>query len=122
MNLAGVGASLDLRKIENIFYPPTLRIVAQPSSQATTTPKAPKIAQLANVGTLKATSKPSKELGKENIKAKEKDATKDKAPEQSKPPPKAKGTSKEKEATKDKVPDPSSQSVAKANPPPLTSS
>ena len=121
MNLAGVGASSDLRKMENIFYPPTLRITAQPNSQATTTPKDPKIAQLVNVGTLKATSELSKEPGKESIMAKGKETTKDKAPKQSKPPLVAKEVSKEKEVAKAKVPEPSSQSTAKADPSPLAS-
>ena len=86
MNLARVSASSDLRKTENIFYPSALRITTQPNSQATTAPKVPDTAQLADAGTLKATSRPSKELGKENIKAKEKEAKKDKAPKHSKPP------------------------------------
>ena len=38
LNLAGVGASSDLRKTENIFYPSAPRIAAPPTSQATTAP------------------------------------------------------------------------------------
>lgn len=122
LNLARVGASSNLRKTENIFYPPTLCIIAQPSSQTTTAPEAPETAQLVDASTLKATLKPSKEPSKESIKAKRKKATKDKAPEQSKPPPAAKEASKEKEVAKDKALEPSSQSAAKADPPPPTSS
>ena len=107
--------------MENIFYPPTLRITAQPNSQATTTPKDPKTAQLVNVGTFKATSELSKEPSKESIMAKGKETTKDKVPEQSKPPLVAKEVSKEKEVAKDKVLEPSSQSTAKADPSPLAS-
>nr|POE51382.1 hypothetical protein CFP56_41750 [Quercus suber] len=42
LNLAGVGASSELRRTENIFYPPALRVVVQPSSQVATAPKVPK--------------------------------------------------------------------------------
>jgi len=41
LNLAKVEASLDLRKKENIFYPPALRIATSQASQATTAPKVP---------------------------------------------------------------------------------
>ena len=108
MNLARVGVSSNLRKTENIFYPPALRITSQPSSHSTTAPKVLEIAQLAVASTLKATSEPSKGPGKGSIKGKEKEATKDEAPEQFKSPPVAKEVSKEKEATKDKAPEPSS--------------
>ena len=43
--MAGVKASLDPRKAENIFYPPDLRIATPLTSQATTVPKVPPIAQ-----------------------------------------------------------------------------
>lgn len=77
LNLAVVGASLDLRKIENIFYPPALHITAQPSSQGIISPKAPEPAQPANASTLKATSKASQKPNRESTKGKEKKATKD---------------------------------------------
>lgn len=47
LNMARVEPSLDLRKIENIFYPPVLRITTQPAAQAFTTLEAPSTAQLA---------------------------------------------------------------------------
>ena len=56
LNLVGVGASLDLRKTENIFYPPALQIVAPPTSQATTAPKVPTTAQLAGKAPTTASS------------------------------------------------------------------
>jgi len=82
------------------------------------TPKTPDTIQLADAGSLKATSGPSKEPGNENLKSKEKEANKDKALEHSKPPLAAKEASKEKEAAKDKALEPSSQSATKADPPP----
>lgn len=118
LNLTGVSASSDLRKTENIFYLLALCITTQPNSQETTALKAPGTAQLADAGTFKAVSGPSKEPGKDNIKAKEKEANKDKAPKHSKSPLATKEASKEKEVAKDKAFEPSSQSTAKANPPP----
>ena len=81
MNLVGVGASSDLRKTENIFYPSALRLTTQPSSQVTTTSKVPGTAPPTNAGALEATSETSKELDRENTKGKEKEANKDKMPE-----------------------------------------
>nr|POF09214.1 hypothetical protein CFP56_61192 [Quercus suber] len=77
-----------------------------------------KLTELVDVGTLKATSRPSKKPGNENIKAKEKEPNKEKSPEHSKPPPIAKEASKEKEAANDKVFEPSSQLATKVGPPP----
>ena len=79
LNLVGVEASSDLRKKENIFYPPALRIATSQASQATTAPKVPPTiqptdkaltiasstakastaTQPANMGTTKATSDPA---------------------------------------------------------------
>jgi len=56
LNLAGVGASSDLRKTENIFYPSALRIAAPPASQATTVPKVPTTAQPAGKASTTASS------------------------------------------------------------------
>lgn len=109
MNLTGVSASSNLRKTENIFYLLALRTTTQPNSQKTTALKVPSTAQLADANTFKAVSGPSKEPGKDNIKAKEKKANKDKAPKHSKSPLVAKEASKEKEAAKDKAFEPSSQ-------------
>lgn len=92
-------ASTDLRKTENIFYPPALRIAVHPSSQASIAPKAPKIARPVDVGTTKATSEPAKEPAKERKADKEKEASKekevakDKVTEHFKPPPAAKANS-----------------------------
>nr|POF19548.1 hypothetical protein CFP56_48322 [Quercus suber] len=47
LNLVGVRASSNLRKMENIFYPLVLQIAAPPTSQTTTAPKIPTIVQLA---------------------------------------------------------------------------
>jgi len=89
LNLARVEAPLDLRKIENIFYPPALQIAAPPSFQATIQPtpkalittqplaKASTTTQPVDVGTTKVTSEPSK-------------APKEKEVEHSEPPPSAK--------------------------------
>ena len=109
LNLAWVEASSDMRKLENIFYPPALWIVAPPTSQATTTPKAltttqfaPKapttiqptteastiaqstaeasaVTQPAGVGTTKATSELTKA-------SKEKEVSQRKEAEHSEPP------------------------------------
>lgn len=82
-----------------------------------TAPKVPKLAQPTSAGTLPATSKTSKEPSRESTKGKEKEVTKDKAPEQTKRPQTTKKASKEKEAAKSKVPEPFSQSVTKVDPP-----
>lgn len=65
LNLAGMDASLNLRKTKNIFYPPALRIATLLASQETTTPKAPTTTQPAakapaDVGTTKVISEPIK--------------------------------------------------------------
>ena len=80
----------------------------------------PKPAQPADAGTLPATSETSKEPNRESTKGKEKEATKDKLPEQSKPPLTTKEASKEKEAAKSKALEPYSQSATKVDPPPST--
>lgn len=121
LNLAGVGTSSDLRKTENIFYPPALHITAQPSSQAIIAPKAPELAHPIDASTFKATLKTSKEPSRESAKGKEKEATKDKVPKQSKPPPTTKKASREKKEAKNKAPEPSSQLTAKADTPPSAS-
>lgn len=93
LNLAEVGASSRLRKTENIFYPPALRITAPSSSRANTT----------HTDTLLATSETSKEPDRAGTKGKEKEATKEKVLEPAKLLPLPKETSKEKEATQGKM-------------------
>lgn len=88
--------SSNLRKTKNIFYPPALRIVAQPSSQVTNAPKAFDITQLADAGITKATSEPTKtpakekEISRAKEISKEIEVAKEKETEPSKPPPAAK--------------------------------
>ena len=61
LNLAGVDASLGLRKIKNIFYPPALRVVAQPISQPTTAPQARPTTKPFDVDATGITLEPTKE-------------------------------------------------------------
>ena len=56
LNLVGVGASSNLRKTKNIFYPSALRIAAPPASQATTAPKVPTTTQPAGKASTTASS------------------------------------------------------------------
>ena len=57
LNLAEVRASLDLWKIENIFYPPTLQIASPQTSQTDTIPKISMTVQsVGNVSTIASTT------------------------------------------------------------------
>lgn len=59
LNIAGVDTSSELRKTENIFYPPALWIAAKPTSKETTAPQASPIAQPTDASV--AFSEPTKE-------------------------------------------------------------
>jgi len=87
LNLAEVGASSDLRKIENIFYSPALWIATPPTSQiatapkisttvqsvgkvsttASTTAKTSAATQTVGMGTTKATSTPTQALKEKEV-------------------------------------------------------
>ena len=101
--MAEVGASSELRRTENIFYPPALRVAVQPSSQVVTAPKAPKPAQPTYASTFPATSETSKESKRVSSKGKEKEATKDTMPEKTNLPPMPKKASQEKEVAPGKA-------------------
>ena len=81
LNLAGLGASSELRRTKNIFYPAALRVAVQPSSQVVTAPKVPEPAQPAYASTLPTTLKTSKESKMVSSKGKEKGVAKDTVPE-----------------------------------------
>ena len=81
LNLAEVGASSELRRIEYIFYPPALRVAVQPCSQVVTTPKVPEPAQPAYASTFPTTLETSKESKRVSTKGKEKRAAKHTVPE-----------------------------------------
>ena len=87
LNLAEVRASSNLRKTENIFYPPVLQIASPPTSQTATTPKismtvqsvgnvsttisttakTSTATQLAGMGATKATSAPTQALKEKEV-------------------------------------------------------
>ena len=135
-------ASSALRRAKNVFYPPTLRIIGPPSSQADATPKALEFGEAAPPSTLPTTTKPSKKadqastVGKEKEPAKEKafepvklllgpkESSKEKGATQSqasglaKLPLMTKEVSKGKDATPAKTPKTFAQPVVKDDPPP----
>lgn len=59
LDRAGVSASSELRKLENTFYPPTLRPTGPPSIQADAAIKAPESGQAALPSTPPSSSDPS---------------------------------------------------------------
>ena len=99
LNQARVDTSSALRRAENVFYPPTLRVAGPCSSQADATPKAPKPNKTTSASTLPTPTDPSKEADRASAVDKEKEIVKEKASNPAKLPPTLKDLSKEKGAT-----------------------
>ena len=99
LNQAGVDASSALRRAENVFYPPALRVEGPSNSQADVVPKVPEPNKVAPTSTLLASTDPSKKADRASTADKEKEPVKEKASEPTKLPPAPKDSSKAKGTT-----------------------
>nr|XP_023918640.1 uncharacterized protein LOC112030182 [Quercus suber] len=99
LNQVGVDASSTLRRAENAFYPPALRVAGPSSSLAKAIPKAPKPSKDASASALPALTIPCKEADQAGAVEKDKEPAKEIAPKPTKLPPAPKDSSKEKGAS-----------------------
>lgn len=135
-------ASSTLRRVENAFYPPALRVAGHSSSQAEAAPKVSEPSQAASASALPTLSIPPKEADLAGVVEKDKEPVKGIAPAPAKLPPGLKDSFKEKGASQGQelvlvtlpftakedpkgkgtaqasVPRALAKTVAKANPPP----
>ena len=99
LNQPEVDASSALRRAENVFYPPALRVEGPSNSQADVVPKVPEPNKVAPTSTLLASTDPSKKADRASTADKEKEPVKEKASEPTKLPPAPKDSSKAKGTT-----------------------
>ena len=88
-----------LRRAENVFDPPALRVEGPSNSQADVVPKVPEPNKVAPTSTLLASTDPSKKADRASTADKEKEPVKEKASEPTKLPPAPKDSSKAKGTT-----------------------
>lgn len=99
LNQARVDASSIVRRAENVFYPPAIGASGPSSSKAESAPKDPNLSKDTSASALPPSTLPPKEVNHVGATEKEKDTTKEVAPEPTKLPPSPKEPSKVKEVS-----------------------
>lgn len=103
LNQAWVDAFFILKKVENVFYPPALRVVGSFSSRTNIAPKAPEPSKTTSTNAVPTPTVPSKVVDRASAVEKDKEPTMEIALKLAKLPPVPKDSSKEKGASQGQV-------------------